>query len=260
MPVFSVPLQLGASGSYTSEVLHLVGYSNAAGTRPALMTVSWREMFNDGTISSVLIQHSDDNSTWATLWSIGSFDTTEDSQRTLYSWKPFIRFSATYAAGSDTEDAGARLAVDFRIWSLPDWAAASICRWEDIAALRPMATDPADGMQAIWPDQARIAKRRIEVLLRCRNVDPNKLLLDGHESAPCVEGLITPGAYLTLALILGSGTYRGEQAEKDRAYYEQMFETTITEALESGLAIYDADGNGAPGEDEGLRDPPNWVL
>lgn len=260
MPTFTLPMQCGASGNYTSDTLKLVGYSNAAGTRPALLKVSWRQLAEDGALSAVVVQNSDDESTWVTLFSIGDPDTATVTEKTFYTWKQYIRITATYAAGSGTQDAGARLTVDFAVWSLPNWNGASVCRWEDLAAIRPSAVEPGNGMQPEWPDQARIAKTRLEIILRGRGIDPNRLLLDGHDTYPVVEGLAAAGAYLVLALILGSGAYRGEQVEKDREHYLEMFDSLMSEALESGLPMYDAGGDGAPSADEAVTAPPNWVL
>lgn len=260
MPTFTLPMQCGASGSYTSETLKLVGYSNAAGTRPALLKVGWRQLAEDGTLSAVVVQHSDDESTWATLWSIGDPDAMSETERTFYTWKPYLRITAAYTAGASTDDAGARLSVDFTVWALPNWNKANVCRWEDIAAIRPSAVEPSSGMQAQWPEQARIAKRRMEIILRGRGIDPNRLMLDGHENAPVVEGLATAGAFLVLALILGSGAYRGEQVEKDRQAYLDMFDSLMAEALESGLPQYDAAQDGSPATEDELTAPPNWVL
>lgn len=242
-------LTVKASGTVsgaTSPVLDLSAYANASGTRAAKCRIDWVSQFEDGDFTSVVLQHSTDNSTYATLWDCGTLS--GDAYIYKYTWYPYLRVLYSYTTGSTTSDAGALLKFTLKPYGLPDWSAVYACRWEHCRAIMPQWFALADGFHANYNEQREAAKRELYIKLKARGVNPDNLFSDGHQYEPVVPGLEIAGALLTMRYVLGDASVvKSESWQADMARLGQDFETAFDAALSAGLEA-DTDGDGSPAD------------
>ena len=235
-------LVMMGTASGTSSVLNLDKFASSGKNA---LTLSVQREFRTGTITSLLVEHSDDGlAGWTTLHDFG--DLSGPSEKTFYTWKKHLRMSAAYTEDPTAEDPGLRMAVGVHVWGPPEWNKAKICRAEHLKALFPAIVDTANGFEAEWPDQADSAKREIELMLRAKQVDPYGIFTDGHVTEPVPEGLETAGAALTIYYLLGSGgAVFGDGLKDAREHFHEVYESQLETWL-SGNAQLDKEGDGKP--------------
>ena len=250
----------GASTTSTtySEAVDLSNYANAAGASRAILRVSFAQHYNDGRITSVILEDSSDNVTYSTLKDFGTL--TADNPVLLYTFKPFLRLNYAWTQGTSTQDKGIRLT--FSLWSFApgNWGASVPCRDEHFRGVYSLLTNVLKGFTSTWEDQRAIAKLDLETAIRGHGVDPDSLFLDGHDSLPCVEGLEVAGAWRVAyyALLNAQGPKREDWAldlQKCQVEYEAQLKTFF----DSGRATVDLSLDQSPSPGEELRRPVRLV-
>jgi len=240
----------GNTNTITSNTVKLT--QNLGG----VLKINWQLLYDGGSITSAIIYHSTDNSTWTALWDLGTLhgSTTE---KVFYSYNEFIYAAVSFTAGQNTTDNGLRLKFDVNAYGLPDWPNVQVCREADLAAIMPRMVDTSNGFQTSYPDQMRLAKTRMEQLLRGKNINPYNLFTDGATSNPTVEGLRYPGALLTLYYAnLDSSVVKSEEWSNEQKWLMEEFDRTFEDACSSGLLFADAIcGDGIPEKSDSTRQP-----
>lgn len=236
------------TGTITTPTLDLTGYANPSGTFNSILKASWSLLYCNGTLSNITVSHSQDQSTWSDLWVVDSL--TDITEKVFYSFYPFIRITADYTAGTSTIDAGCRVQFNFDTYGLPNWSLVGACRNEDLQAIFPKRLDPDSNFQTTYPNQLRLAKTKIEGLLRGRGVDPNRLFTDGHNSTPTIPALRQPASFLVWWFInLDQAVSYNDAFKQEQDTLMQSFNDSFESAL-SGLIQYDTDNNGVPDADD----------
>lgn len=243
------------AGAGTTSVLDLGDSLKASGTSPRVLRMDLSLFAEGGGFASVLVEHSSDNSTWTTLWNLS--DLSGSDYRYVYTWNRYLRVSWSYTVGTEAEDLGGRFQVRFRVFGMPDWYAARVCRWEHCQNIRPSWFDLDDGFPQEYPEALDAAKSRIEIMLKGKGLDPQKLFTDGHESQPVVIGLEHAGALATLVQIHQDSSFpRGDTWEVEQKALEVAFQQAFSQACASGLVLVDAGGGAAAtDEDEAYAEP-----
>ncbi len=236
------------AGAGNSATLDLGDMANASGDKGRVLRLDRSLGFISGTFSSVLVEESADAVTWATLWNLGTF--TGADYQYLYTWKRYLRISWSYAVGSTTEDVGGRFRVRARVFGLPDWERAKICRWDHCKGIRPSWFEYADGFPDSYPSQHDAAKLRVETMLKGAGQDPQKLFTDGHPTEPVPIGLANAGAFAVLLMVhQDAGFPKGEAWQQEHELLESDFRSAFELAVASGLMLIDDDTQSADDED-----------
>jgi hypothetical protein len=245
-------LKSAATASITSEIVDISGYANEYGLGTGLLKLSYVNLWEDGELSNVIVSHSSDKSTWATLWDLGDLDGT--TYKTFYSFKPYIRVTADYIVGTSDYDPGCRFQFIAQTYGLPNWDNTSICRPEDLAAIFPTRVNSLNNFEIEYTAQQRIAKNQLETMLKSRNIDANKIYNDGKNDKPCIESLRLTGAYLTWwAVNLGSTPLNTDSFKAEQ-------ETLVGKAMECFEAalpnlMYDSEMDGDIDTDTNTEEP-----
>ena len=241
---FTLSVLCPTTATHTGAALDLGNYISG-GSHPNLLRLEYAQnaVASDGDVSSLLVQHdtNPDFGTAATLWDVGDPDSATLSYKVLYSWNRHIRLSADYTASSSTiEDVGARLTVTGWVWGPPGWQTVSVCRPTHVRQLKSPIVDTSTGMPAEWSDAHALAKAHIENVLRGRGVDPNKLLTDGHNTRPCIEGLEIAGAALVVFYVLsGSKAVSSDLRTEEIGHFYDFATSQLELALTGGLLTED---------------------
>jgi hypothetical protein len=244
--------------TYTGSV-DLGNFANADGSKRALLRVSNAIHFNNGTITSVILEESADDSVFTTLKDFGTI-TNADNPCTIYTFNRYLRLAYTWTQGSATDDKGLRLSFQLWAYAPGNWGDAVPCRDEHMRGVATLLINTSKGFPATWPDQVDIAKMDLETSIRGHGVDPDDLFLDGHCDSPCVEGLETAGAWrVAYYAILNSQGPRREDWEKDLEKCSVEYEAQIKAFFESGRATSDLSKDQSPSDDEALRRPIRLV-
>jgi hypothetical protein len=142
---------------------------------------------------------------------------------------------------------------------VPEWYLVRACRDEHIAAVRAILTDQMRGFGDLSAYK-QAAKQTIEQALRGRGIDPYRLMTDGHPSEPCIEGLETAGAALTLYYVYTGGIAAPSDAlaaMRDHAW--RLYVADLDAALSAGMITADPNGDAAPPPENASR-PPGVCL
>lgn len=248
----------GAVGTYTTEALLIDGYENTDGLGDGIMVLSFSgPQLNGAVVSSARVEHSiDDGDSWTTLLDLNAL-LDGQSPVLLYQFGMQLRLVYTLATiGPHAYDPGIRFSVSGHVYAFGDWNKAVVCREEHLRQVWPYLADMTRGFPASWDDAAKVAKIDQEAAIRARDLDPNRLLLDGHNSVPCVEGMELSGAWRVMYyLVLKSRSPNREEWQKDLEMAQHEWELATERFMTSGRAVYDSNRDYKPNvEDEPPED------
>ena len=240
-----------------SASLDLGEFANADGSGRGVLEITIRKEASRGTFGSFLVKGGE-SAGRTDIALVDSKGLTDLAPATRYAFPQYITAVYSYTPGADQHDVGGRVAVDCRVYGLPEWQNVRVCREADIASLAPVmfgangGVDPTPFME--------LAKRDIERSLRSRNINPDLLFTDGHPDNPTIEGLRTAGAYLVALFAMNEPGVRWRKDDSWKMDVERLAEHYAAEfdrALEAGLPsiTLDADTDGVPDADEPAQHP-----
>ncbi|MFZ5426671.1 MAG: hypothetical protein ACOZEN_06830 [Thermodesulfobacteriota bacterium] len=182
--------------------------------------------------------------------------------KALNSWYEYVKATAAYSAPSAPDgenDPGFRVRVEGHVWGPPNWGAVVACRDEHLEAVRAILVDSSKNFPPLDRFKAA-AKGTLERALRGRGINPWRLITDGHNEEPCIEGLETAGAALCLHYVLTGGRGAGsERMDAMRSQVWELYTSELDSALSSGSVQEDTSLDSSPDGDSPSR-PPAVIL